>query len=35
MDIEAVEVFQNSHVGGTEQKSCSFWSAEALAINWC
>ena len=30
MDIETIEVFQNSHFGGTDQKSCSFWPARAL-----
>ena len=30
MDIEILEVFQNSHLGGTDQKSSSFWSAETL-----
>ena len=24
MDIEAIEVFQNSHFEGTDQKCCSF-----------
>ena len=31
MDIEIREVFQNSHLKGTGQKSCSLWSDEALA----
>ena len=24
MDIETLKVFRNSHLGGTDQKSCSF-----------
>ena len=24
MDIEGIEVFQNCHLGGTDEKSCSF-----------
>ena len=28
-----IKVFQNSHLGGTYQKSCSFRSAEALVKN--
>ena len=35
MDIKAIDIFQNTHLGGTDQKSCSFWPAEALAINSC
>ena len=27
------EVFQNSHLGGTDKRSCSFESAEALVKN--
>ena len=23
MDVETIEIFQNNHLGGTEQKSCS------------
>ena len=33
MDVETIEVFQNSHLGGTDQKSCSFWPAEAVTKN--
>ena len=33
--IETIKIFQNSHLGGTDGKSCSFWPAEALAKNWC
>ena len=33
MDVETIEIFQNNHLGGTEQKSCSVWPAEALAKN--
>ena len=35
MDIETVETFQNSHLGGIYQKNISFWPAVALAKNWC
>ena len=34
MGIETVEVFQNSHLGGTDQKSSSFWPDEELSENW-
>ena len=34
-DIENIKVFQKSHLGGTDQKSCSFWPAEALAKICC
>ena len=34
-DIETMEVFQNSHLEGTDQKSCSFWPDQALAKNVC
>ena len=28
MDIKTIEVSQNSHLGGTGQRSCSLWPAE-------
>ena len=31
MDKETIEVFHNSHLGSTDQKSCSVRSDEALA----
>ena len=30
MGIEVLEVLQSSQLGGTDQKSSSFWSAEIL-----
>ena len=33
--VKTMEVLQNSLLGGTDQKCCSFWPAEALAKNWC
>ena len=33
MDIETIEIFQNNHLGRTDQKSCSFWQAKALSKN--
>ena len=33
MYIETIQIFENSHHGGPEQRSCSFWPAEALARN--
>ena len=33
MDIEAIEIFQNNHLRGTDQKICSFWQAKALLKN--
>ena len=35
IDIETTKVFQNIHLGGTDQKSRSFWPAERLTKNWC
>ena len=35
MDIETIEAFGNSHLGGTDQTSSSFWPAEALVKHWC
>ena len=33
MDTETIEVFQNSHLGCTDQKFLSFLQAEALVKN--
>ena len=34
MNIETIEVFGNSDLGGADQRSCSFWPTEALAKHW-
>ena len=33
MDVETIEIFQNNHLGGTDQKGSSVWPAEALSKN--
>ena len=35
MNIETIEVSGNSHLGDTDKRSCSFWSAEALTKYGC
>ena len=30
-----IYTFANSHPGGIDDGSCSFWSAETMANNWC
>ena len=35
MNIETIEVSGNSHLGDTDKRSCSLWSAEALTKYGC
>ena len=30
MEIETTEAFQNSHLGGTDQESCSCWQKKTM-----
>ena len=32
MDTKTMGVFQNSHLGGTDEKSCSFWLGNQLSF---